>query len=201
MGFVKQYMLRQQDAGYSWSDDKYVCLKCISDKFVQDRLTGFEERGVCDYCGRTSPDGISIAVDVEELIRIVAGAIRREFADPVDELPYETREGGYQGNVIEGADILDEISDFTENDELFIANLAVFREYRGRGIAGKLLGRVQESAREKGLAKLSLYTEIDNDRAIGVYEKFGFKKDKKAVFPKKYHRHNIIGFYKMVKII
>lgn len=87
----------------------------------------------------------------------------------------------------------------TKNDELFISNLAVFKEYRGKGIAVKLLDKAEELAREKNLTKLSLYTEIDNHHAIRVYEKYGFQKVKKAVLPKKYNKHNLFGFYKMIK--
>jgi ribosomal protein S18 acetylase RimI-like enzyme len=87
----------------------------------------------------------------------------------------------------------------TENDGYYISNLAVFEEYRGRGIAIKLLGKVEEMAKEKGLNKLSLVVEIDNSRAISVYEKSGFRVVEKVVLPKKYHEHNLFGFYKMIK--
>ena len=89
----------------------------------------------------------------------------------------------------------------TENDELFISNLAVFEDYRGRGIAVKLLDQAKKMALEKGLNKLSLYVEIDNSRAKSVYEKFGFQEVNKAVLPKKYNRYHLFGFYKMIKTI
>jgi ribosomal protein S18 acetylase RimI-like enzyme len=88
-----------------------------------------------------------------------------------------------------------------KNDELFICNLAVFKEYRGMGIATKLLEKTEEMAMEKGLNKLSLYVEIDNSNAKRVYEKFGFQEVNKAVFPKKYNKYNLFGFFKMIKEI
>jgi ribosomal protein S18 acetylase RimI-like enzyme len=88
-----------------------------------------------------------------------------------------------------------------ENNEFFICNLAVFKEYRRRGIARKLLNRIEEIAIEKGFHNLSLYVETDNHHAKRVYEKFGFQEVKKAVFPKKYNKHGLFGFYKMVKKI
>ncbi|MFC2069602.1 GNAT family N-acetyltransferase [Chloroflexota bacterium] len=88
-----------------------------------------------------------------------------------------------------------------ENDEFFISNLAVFEEYRGKGIAVKLLEKAEEMAIEKGLNKLSLYMEIDNSQAERVYEKFGFREVKKVVLPEKYNKHNLFGFYKMLKTI
>jgi len=89
----------------------------------------------------------------------------------------------------------------TENDEFFISNLAVFEEYRGKGIAVKLLEKAEEMAKEKGLNKLSLYVETDNSHAKRVYEKFGFQEVKKVVLPKKYNKHNLFGFYKLIKRI
>ena len=88
-----------------------------------------------------------------------------------------------------------------KNDELFICNLAVFKEYRGMGIATKLLKKTEAIAIDKGLNKLSLYVEIDNSHAKRVYEKFGFQEVKKAVFPKKYNKHHLFGFYKMIKTV
>jgi len=89
----------------------------------------------------------------------------------------------------------------TEHDEFFISNLAVFEEFRGKGIAVKLLQKAEEIALEKGLSKLSLYVEIDNSYAIRVYEKFGFHEVKKVVLPEKYNKYNLFGFYKMSKVI
>jgi len=89
----------------------------------------------------------------------------------------------------------------TKNDEFFISNLAVFEEYRGKGIAVKLLEKAEEMAIGKSLCKLSLYVEIDNSRARRVYEKFGFQEVKKVVLPEKYNKHNLFGFYKLIKNI
>ena len=88
-----------------------------------------------------------------------------------------------------------------KKDELFICNLAVFKEYRRKGIVTQLLKKSEEIAIEKGLKKLSLYVEIDNSHAKSVYEKFGFYEVDKVVFPKRYNKHNLFGFYKMIKEI
>jgi ribosomal protein S18 acetylase RimI-like enzyme len=86
-----------------------------------------------------------------------------------------------------------------EDDEFFISNLAIFEEYRGKGIAAKLLDKAEEMAIEKGLNKLALYVETDNFHAKRVYEKLGFKEIKKAILPESYNKYNLYGFYKMVK--
>ena len=87
----------------------------------------------------------------------------------------------------------------TDKDELFISNLAVFEEHRGKGIAVRLLEKAEEMAMAKGLNKLSLFVEIDNSHAKRVYDRFGFQEVKKAVLPKSYNKHNLFGFCKMIK--
>ena len=77
-----------------------------------------------------------------------------------------------------------------EDDEVFISNIAVYEQYRGKGISTKLLNCAQEFAKENGYPKLSLYTEIDNFNAIKVYEKYGFKTDYTVKLPKNYHKHD-----------
>ena len=89
----------------------------------------------------------------------------------------------------------------TKSDEFFISNLAVFEEYRGKGIALKLLQNAEKMAIDKGINKLSLYVESDNQHAKRIYKKFGFQEVKKVVLPKKYYQHDLFGFYKMIKQI
>lgn len=88
-----------------------------------------------------------------------------------------------------------------ENDELFISNLAVFNNYRKQGVAKRLLNAAEEIGIEKGLNKISLYLEIDNFIAKDVYLKYGFTEESKVILPKRYNKHNLFGFYKMVKAL
>lgn len=84
-------------------------------------------------------------------------------------------------------------------DEMFISNLAVFKEYRGLGISTALLKSVEERAKNWGFRKLTLFVETDNSHAKMVYEKFGFKEAGRADFLGKYKKYGLSGFYKMVK--
>ncbi|MFC1901280.1 GNAT family N-acetyltransferase, partial [Chloroflexota bacterium] len=65
----------------------------------------------------------------------------------------------------------------------------------------KLLDKAEEMAVEAGLNKLSLYVEIDNNHAKNVYEKHGYQEVKKVVLPENYNKHNLFGFYKMLKVL
>lgn len=85
--------------------------------------------------------------------------------------------------------------------EYFIITLAIFDEFRGKSLSTKLMKKVENIAKEKGYTKLSLFVETDNEHAKKVYEKYGFVVEKEALFPKKYEKYGLLGFYKMVKVI
>ena len=53
--------------------------------------------------------------------------------------------------------------------------ISVLKEYWGRGIAKALLEKLISWAKEKGIKKINLDVFENNERAIKLYEKFGFK--------------------------
>ncbi|MBR6509913.1 MAG: ribosomal protein S18-alanine N-acetyltransferase [Clostridia bacterium] len=60
-------------------------------------------------------------------------------------------------------------------DEGYITNIAVFPEYRGKGIGTALLNRVFSEASDLNLSFVSLEVRESNFSAISLYEKNGFK--------------------------
>lgn len=62
-------------------------------------------------------------------------------------------------------------------DEAYITNVAVFEEYRKKGVGTLLLDCATVSAREKGCAFISLEVRASNIGAIGLYEKLNFKRE------------------------
>jgi ribosomal protein S18 acetylase RimI-like enzyme len=88
-----------------------------------------------------------------------------------------------------------------DDDEYFISNLAVFADYRRKGIGMSLLRASEEIAVKKGMKKLSLYVESDNTNAKRLYEKYGFIETAETTLPESYQKHGIHGFFKMVKCI
>jgi ribosomal protein S18 acetylase RimI-like enzyme len=89
----------------------------------------------------------------------------------------------------------------TRDDEFFISNIAVFEQYRGKGIAPSLLEKTGQDALELGINKLSLFVEIDNSNAIQFYQKLAFREEERVVLPVKYQKYGLLGFTKMVKEI
>ena len=60
-------------------------------------------------------------------------------------------------------------------DEGYITNVAVFPQYRRRGVAGKLLDVFLRFARANHLAFLTLEVRPSNAAAIALYTRFGFR--------------------------
>lgn len=58
--------------------------------------------------------------------------------------------------------------------EADISNVAVKQEFRRQGIAEKLLGRLLEEGRRKGIYAFTLEVRSSNEAAIKLYEKYGF---------------------------
>ena len=59
-------------------------------------------------------------------------------------------------------------------DEAQITNVAVHPEYRGMGGAKLLITQLLESMKEKGIKSATLEVRPTNEKAIKLYEKFGF---------------------------
>ena len=55
-----------------------------------------------------------------------------------------------------------------------INNIAVFPQYRRRGVATALIEKLAEEGKKRGLLKLSLEVRASNTAACALYEKNGF---------------------------
>jgi len=61
-------------------------------------------------------------------------------------------------------------------DEVHVTNIAVHPEQRGRGVGRYLLGTLLEVYRQQGAIRASLEVRPSNDRAVRLYEGFGFRR-------------------------
>jgi ribosomal-protein-alanine N-acetyltransferase len=59
-------------------------------------------------------------------------------------------------------------------DEGHILNLAVHPDYRGGGIASRLLKHMIDDMRESSCRSIFLEVRVSNENALKMYEKFGF---------------------------
>ena len=63
----------------------------------------------------------------------------------------------------------------TEEGEFYLDSLAVSNQYRGKGIASKLLDAAISRARELGLPAVGLLCDKGNPKAERLYTKVGFQ--------------------------
>ncbi|KAI9836159.1 MAG: N-alpha-acetyltransferase mak3 [Sclerophora amabilis] len=69
----------------------------------------------------------------------------------------------------------------------YVAMLAVRKEYRGQGIATKLVRMAIDAMIERNADEIALETEITNTAAIKLYERLGFLRSKRL------HRYYLNG--------
>ena len=62
-------------------------------------------------------------------------------------------------------------------NEFYIDTVSVFEEFRGEGIAKKLFTFIENKAKDLGFQKISLLVDLENIKALSLYEKIGFKKN------------------------
>lgn len=112
MGYWKREFGNREYPDYS-PPDRYVCPTCITDSYLANEVRAELEDEPCSYCNSPNAAPISVLCD------IMSEAIAFYYVDPAEELPYESGEGGYQGEVLYGADIIaDEFGSWTDCDEL-----------------------------------------------------------------------------------
>jgi ribosomal protein S18 acetylase RimI-like enzyme len=67
----------------------------------------------------------------------------------------------------------------------FLEDLIVRSPYRGQGLGPQLLQHAIKFAQTQGLSRITLLTDGDNDKAIRLYQKHGFKPS--AMVPMRLH--------------
>ncbi len=92
---------------------------------------------------------------------------------------FETRESsryfvveGSEG-IVGGAGVYP--SDGLPNDTMELVKMYLSPQARGKGLAVHLLDKCVKDAKEKGLSFLYIETISELERAISIYEKYGFK--------------------------
>lgn len=72
-------------------------------------------------------------------------------------------------------------------DEADINNIAVKKEYRGKGYGKMLMNALIEDAKKQNIKAMTLEVRVTNKSAIALYKKLGFKE---AGIRKKYYSDN-----------
>jgi ribosomal protein S18 acetylase RimI-like enzyme len=79
-----------------------------------------------------------------------------------------------EGRVIAMASLLNTISTAEGGRAALFEDLVVHPAFRGRGVATALVKFVIEQAQRQGLLRLTLLTDMQNERAQALYRRLGF---------------------------
>lgn len=90
------------------------------------------------------------------------------------------------------------ISGATGND-CYLSNVAVYPEFRSLGLGTKLLNAVEEVVKSIGKKKIVLNAETHNARAISLYERLGYKIEKRSPTLRIKNKH--FRSFKMLKLV
>jgi len=116
MGLAKRMMMEEQERGYSSVGEKCVCAECFIDDGVRRFVRQNAQNRQCSYCHRESTE--PIAAPVDDVIGFIVGCIEKEYDIPENELPWDGREGGWQGETIDTWDLLNEMELVEEDGDL-----------------------------------------------------------------------------------
>ncbi len=67
------------------------------------------------------------------------------------------------------------VGSYCTPDEAAVTNVAVFPEYKRRGVGEALMRELIKRACDKGLDRISLEVRVSNTAALSLYEKLGFE--------------------------
>src|SRR5216683_1883970 len=107
MGFMKRQQEEEAAQGWRSVGNKYVCGSCIEEESLAQLVQARADRHRCDYCGRED-QGQPISARVDLLVGCIAESLATEYGDPNEELPFDSAEGGYQGDVLDLQNVLNQ---------------------------------------------------------------------------------------------
>ena len=88
---------------------------------------------------------------------------------------YELRKALFEELEKRKAKLDKKLTDECESGELYIDSLAVFKKYRGRGIAKQLIAKVEAKSEEIGIPLLGLLVDKENPNVAKLYASLGFE--------------------------
>ena len=98
-------------------------------------------------------------------------ALEKILSDESTGSIYVAREGR---RVVAMANLIYTISTAEGGTAALFEDLVVLPTHRGRGVGSELVRFVIEQARKKGVLRLTLLTDMQNERAHALYRKLGF---------------------------
>ncbi len=127
-----------------------------------DGLFGYPNVRIAEVDNRVA--GMLLAYTYEQMVTAMAQWETEEEQSPVDDpSPADDEPATRSGWVNPG--------------EYYLANMAVFAEFRRQGLGRLLLADAEIRARDNGCSRLALDVESENRDAIRLYERAGFVRE------------------------
>jgi hypothetical protein len=111
------YLSRVAKMSYDDNSDFYapelaeghsVCDQCIDDRDIQEFIKSAAESLVCDFCGRRNRLH-PMAAPLDEVVEFMRPSLDREFGRAINNLGWDSQEGGYQGEYWDSDELLTEV--------------------------------------------------------------------------------------------
>jgi HEPN/RES N-terminal domain 1/RES domain len=110
VGYAKEEYMRMTEGGLNLfaAQGKFVCADCFSDECLQQFVRDAANDETCSFCGASSDDE-AIAAPLEDVVEHIATCLSFLFDDAANCLPFDGREGGYQGITFDSSEIVAEV--------------------------------------------------------------------------------------------
>lgn len=116
MGHAKRMLEDLQAGGFTSQPDLYVCSRCLLDPFHKSLIDSHSNSARCSFCNRRQ------AACLDVLLENLSDTLAVHFDDATNELPYDGREGGFQGDHFDTDELFEQrLPEWTHNDRLIQA--------------------------------------------------------------------------------
>lgn len=140
-------------------------------------LNGFETREIYIVSKEEKDDEINISIKLKRLKEPLIRKwphIEKDIVWYNEIITQKLSLGAYDNDKLIGVLIVEKRE---WNNSLWVANIVISEEYRGRGIGSLLMDNLFRLARDKGFRIIGLETQSTNLPAISFYRKNGFELD------------------------
>lgn len=94
MGRAKREMEEAWARGW-WSKATSVCSNCVNDDALARAISRSLSEVECTYCGLVGDENEAVAAPIDVLTAVVSDGLSSEYEDPIIQVGYDSREGGY----------------------------------------------------------------------------------------------------------
>lgn len=158
--------MRFEDLGLQSVPDKKVCLNHFDQKPIKKFIRRNADMGYCDYCNKNK-----YVIALEDLMIFMMEAVQAFYTDPANFMSYNSREGGYLGNVYDSSEILQEHFGLEINEETLFNDIFDSLDY-SKGWANEM--EYYDSPSDKLLYSWKYFKQLVKNRSRYF---FGLVKD------------------------